>query len=148
MTLVLRQNKGQMGSRYISGIIFPLLIMIVGAHFVRINGVPLFWSRKVSIRFFHHLRLANMYKVTHEMPGVLFFFGGIPGKQILNKQDKIGISWIWPPPCNSGKWRFIGIPDPKNDSGHPGGHWNPGRGPYQRYIREVCPLFFGRSRLS
>ncbi len=20
------------------------------------------------------------------------------------------ISWIWPPPCNSGKWRLIGIP--------------------------------------
>ena len=27
---------------------------------------------------------------------------------------KIFPSWIWPPPCNSGKWRLIGIPDPKH----------------------------------
>ena len=25
-----------------------------------------------------------------------------------------GIYWVVPPPSNCGKWRFIGIPDPKN----------------------------------
>ncbi len=25
-----------------------------------------------------------------------------------------GLLWVVPPPSNSGKWRFIGIPDPKN----------------------------------
>ena len=40
------------------------------------------------------------------------------------------VRWVWPPPSNSGKWRFIGIPDPKNVTkcNNPGGHWNPGRG--------------------
>ena len=66
---------------------------------MRINGVPLFWSRKVSIRFFHHPKAGKYVQSDQQKCQVFcFFVRGIPGKQILNKQDKIGISWIWPPP--------------------------------------------------
>ena len=37
-----------------------------------------------------------------------------------------GITWIYPPPSNSGKWRFIGIPSKKCNN--PGDYWHPGWG--------------------
>ncbi len=44
--------------------------------------------------------------VPGSVPG---FFGGTLTMEKKEKKLK-GIFWIYPPPSNSGKWRFIGIP--------------------------------------
>ncbi len=37
----------------------------------------------------------------------------VVSSHVVDKQNTV-IRWVWPPPSNNGKWRFVGIPDPKN----------------------------------